>query len=333
MPTYLCHGFRWDRRSIRVFVVVQNIDDAAPEWIIAPNSSPAILESFYSLFDFLPEPPPEDTDAQREKKKRNKSKPPKDGLLRNEYDVPPSTVPPEEDDVLQNTWSAVKLLEEYDPTDLTYVSRPYAYVADHVVRIDLSNSITEEIMRYDERLSDTKAMASAPSDDFAKTKKGSTSGKKAGWFEKLRDQLQRGEDIRWYVVVCGDEVRDFPEDMTAFKEEQTREANPREAESETPRGRDRSAGPSRPTPSPKDYVSSVPASQFASAMAPQQQQVSPKEAGLPYGTLFQHPNMNTDPPPTLLQPKLQTKPSMDFRPKTPKGGGFRRLFGKKGDEP
>ncbi|KAF4423975.1 hypothetical protein CGCF415_v000460 [Colletotrichum fructicola] len=328
MPTYLCHGFRWDRRSIRVFVVVQNIDDAAPEWIIAPNSSPAILESFYSLFDFLPEPPPEDTEAQREKKKRNKSKPLKAGVLRNEYDVPPSTVPPEEDDVLQNSWSAVKLLEEYDPTDLSYVSRPYAYVADHVVRIDLSNSIAEEIMRYEERLGETKAMASTPSDEFYKAKKGSTSGKKAGWFEKLRDQLQRGEDIRWYVVVCGDEVRDFPEDMGAAKE-QAREDDPRDAESETPRGRDRSAGPSsRPAASPKEYISSVPASQFASAMSPQQLQVSPKEAGLPYGTLFQHPNMNTGETPALLQ----TKPSMDFRPKTPKGGGFRRLFGKK-DEP
>lgn len=332
MPTYLCHGFRWDRRSIRVFVVVQNIDDAAPEWIIAPNSSPAILESFYSLFDFLPEPPPEDTDAQRDKKKRNKNKPPKPGVLRNEYDVPPSTVTPEEDDVLQNSWSAVKLLEEYDPTDLSYVSRPYAYVADHVVRIDLSNSVTEEILRYEERLAETRAMATAPSDEYIKAKKGSASGKKAGWFEKLRDQLQIGEDIRWYVVVCGDQVRDFPEDMSASKEPQAGEAGEEASreESETPRSRDRSAGPSsRPAASPKEYISSASASQFASAMSPEKPQVSPKEAGLPYGTLFQHPNMNTGETPVLLQPK----PSMDFRPKTPKGGGFRRLFGKKGDEP
>ncbi|OHE95737.1 hypothetical protein CORC01_09021 [Colletotrichum orchidophilum] len=329
MPTYLCHGFRWDRRSIRVFVVVQNIDDAAPEWIIAPNSSPAILESFYSLFDFLPEPTPDESEAQRDKKKRNKSKASKAAALRNEYDVPASTVPPEEDDVLQNDWSAVKLLEEYDPTDLSYVSRPYAYVADHVVRIDLSNSITEEIMRYEERLSETKAMASAPSDEFYKAKK-SSSGKKAGWFEKLRDQLQRGEDIRWYIVVCGDEVRDFPEDMVAARAEQ--EEVEREAENATPRPRDRSAGPStsRGGASPREYMSSVPASQFATAMSPQQ--LSPKEAGLPYGTLPQHPNMvgNWSEKET---PTLQTKPSMDLRPKTPKGGGFRRLFGKKGDDP
>ncbi|KAK2044470.1 hypothetical protein LZ31DRAFT_285245 [Colletotrichum somersetense] len=327
MPTYLCHGFRWDRRSIRVFVVVQNIDDAAPEWIIAPNSSPAILEAFYSLFDFLPEPAPDETEAQRDKKKRNKSKASKAAALRNEYDVPPSTVPPEEDDVLQNDWSAVKLLEEYDPTDLSYVSRPYAYVADHVVRIDLSNSITEEIVRYEERLSETKAMASAPSDEFYKAKK-SSSGKKAGWFEKLRDQLQRGEDIRWYIVVCGDEVRDFPEDRPAPRAQEGDMA--READNVTPRPGDRNAGPSRTGTMP-----SVPAGQFATAMTPQQQQPqpsSPKEVGLPYGTLPKHPNMmgNWTEKET---PTLQPKPSMDFRPKTPKSGGFRRLFGKKSDDP
>ncbi|GKT45587.1 uncharacterized protein ColSpa_05768 [Colletotrichum spaethianum] len=304
MPTYLCHGFRWDRRSIR---------------------------SFYSLFDFLPEPIPDETEAQRDKKKRNKSKASKAAALRNEYDVPASTVPPEEDDVLQNDWSAVKLLEEYDPTDLSYVSRPYAYVADHVVRIDLSNSITEEIVRYEERLSETKAMASAPSDEFYKAKKGS-SGRKTGWFEKLRDQLQRGEDIRWYIVVCGDEVRDFPEDLGAARAQEEEIA--REAENATPRPRDRSAGPSRGGASPREFMSSVPASQFATAMSPQQQsqQISPKEAGLPYGTLPQHPNMvgNWTEKET---PTLQAKPSMDFRPKTPKSGGFRRLFGKKNDDP
>ncbi|TPX07312.1 uncharacterized protein E0L32_010734, partial [Thyridium curvatum] len=61
MPTYLCHGFRWQRRSIRVYVVVQNLDDAAPEWIIRRGTSRALLSSFYSLFDFLPRcaaPPP-----------------------------------------------------------------------------------------------------------------------------------------------------------------------------------------------------------------------------------------------------------------------------------
>ena len=43
-------------------------------------------------------------------------------------------------------------------------------------------------------------------------RKKSSSSKKPGWFEKMRDQLQRGEEIRWYVVVNGDEVRDWPDE-------------------------------------------------------------------------------------------------------------------------
>jgi hypothetical protein len=54
MPAYLCHGFRWQRRSIRVFVVVQNLDDASPEWIIPTRSSQCMLEAFYNLFNFVP---------------------------------------------------------------------------------------------------------------------------------------------------------------------------------------------------------------------------------------------------------------------------------------
>ncbi|EKD19660.1 uncharacterized protein L3040_001995 [Drepanopeziza brunnea f. sp. 'multigermtubi'] len=60
MPTFLVHGFRWNRTSIRIHIILNNLDDAAPEWIIAPASSVTLLNSFYTLFDFLPpsNPPP-----------------------------------------------------------------------------------------------------------------------------------------------------------------------------------------------------------------------------------------------------------------------------------
>jgi hypothetical protein len=58
------------------------------------------------------------------------------------------------------------------------------------------------------------SMPGNQSDEFYKQKKASSStSRKTGWFEKLRDQLQRGEDIRWFVVVCGDEERQVPEEM------------------------------------------------------------------------------------------------------------------------
>lgn len=227
MPTYLCHGFRWHRPSIRVFVVVQNIDEAAPEWIIAPDSSNAILRSFYSLFDFLPDSRRDGLeDRQRKKIKSRKREAPRTppenalipGLTERELALPPPSVPPEADDVLVNEWSAVKLLEEYDPTDLTSASRPYAFVADHVVRVDLNVSIVEEMARYEDRMaaepSAERAMAAPSSDDYKNKLNGKKStGKKAGWLEKLRDQLQLGEDIRWYVVVCGDEEREVDEEV------------------------------------------------------------------------------------------------------------------------
>jgi hypothetical protein len=31
--------------------------------------------------------------------------------------------------------------------------------------------------------------------------------RRLGWFEKLRDSLQKEENIGWYVVVCGDDAR------------------------------------------------------------------------------------------------------------------------------
>ena len=54
MPTYLCHGFRWHRISIRHFIIIQDIEDGAPEWIVAPRSSSALLDRFYELYDFIP---------------------------------------------------------------------------------------------------------------------------------------------------------------------------------------------------------------------------------------------------------------------------------------
>ena len=46
MPVYLVHGFRWPRSAIRRHVIINNIDDAAPEYIVSPKASAALLASF-----------------------------------------------------------------------------------------------------------------------------------------------------------------------------------------------------------------------------------------------------------------------------------------------
>lgn len=330
MPTYLCHGFRWKRRSIRVYVVVQNLDDAAPEWVVKRGSPRSLIESFYNLFDFLPEctfPPTrrssfaprtysqphsldrnssiadDDDDAAshytarsargrstsrsrtvvaqqsqphlqsqyhqdkdrdqdtpvppascRERESSNSSrKRSKSEITRKplpptthapagyqppaQHQAPPS--PPSSqpqfagslshasdsataDPVLAQEWSPVKVLEEHDPGNLDEVSRPYAYVADYVQRIDSSCSIVEEIARYEHMVRASREPAvTGPSSDETLNGKRDTArlGDLAGWFEQLRDQLQRGEEIRWYVVVNGDEEREWPAEGTGFRPE------------------------------------------------------------------------------------------------------------------
>ncbi|KAL1876575.1 hypothetical protein Daus18300_002819 [Diaporthe australafricana] len=314
MPTYLCHGFRWKRRSIRVYVVVQNLDDAAPEWVVKRGSPRSLIESFYNLFDFLPEctfPPTrrssfaprsyslshsldrssvaaDDDDAashctarsargrsrstsrsrtvvaqqsqpqlqyhqdrdqetppapascresSNSSRKRSKSeisrKPlPPTTHAPNVYQAhqappsPPSSQPQfagssyvsdgsTADPVLAQDWSPIKVLEEHDPNNLDEVSRPYAYIADYVQRIDASCSIVEEIARYEHlvRASREPAVTGPSSDETLNGKRDTAAlGGMAGWFEQLRDQLQRGEEIRWYVVVNGDEEREWPVD-------------------------------------------------------------------------------------------------------------------------
>jgi hypothetical protein len=238
MPTYLCHGFRWQRRSVRVYVILQNLDDASPEWIIPARSSRCILKSFYEVFDFLPycspklgsyTPPREgnregstSTKDRSQSRGRGRSQSQSTGQSRSQsratqhQPLPPvpgiaddstssSAASSAEDEFSAQSWSAIKLLEEYDPNDLSAVSRPYAYVADYAVRIDLSCSIVDEIARYEQQqLQSSFPAISIPSRN--------SPVKGVGWFEQLRDQLQRGEEIRWYVVVNNDEVRDWPDD-------------------------------------------------------------------------------------------------------------------------
>ena len=229
MPTYLCHGFRWQRKSVRVYVILQNIDDASPEWIIPAKTSQSILQSFYEVFEFLPycspkrsryaaaRDPETDDDDRSQSRARGRGRSESLGTTqsrsvsraRQQYPLPPLPLAADdasstasEDDFSAQSWSAIKLLEEYDPRDLTAVSRPYAYVADYAVRVDLSCSIVDEIARYEQ----LQLQSQHPAIAIPSRKEPQGSG--SGWFEDLRDQLQAGEEIRWYVVVNDDEVRD-----------------------------------------------------------------------------------------------------------------------------
>lgn len=50
MPVYLLHGFRWPRAAIRIHIILQNLDDAAAEWLVAPTTTETMLENFQKLY-------------------------------------------------------------------------------------------------------------------------------------------------------------------------------------------------------------------------------------------------------------------------------------------
>jgi hypothetical protein len=53
MPTYLLHGFRWPRPLIRIHIILQNLDDAAAEWLMAPQTAQTLVTNFTSLYPEL----------------------------------------------------------------------------------------------------------------------------------------------------------------------------------------------------------------------------------------------------------------------------------------
>ncbi|TKX26994.1 hypothetical protein C1H76_0748 [Elsinoe australis] len=55
MPVYLLHGFRWPRPLIRIHIILQNLDDAAAEWLVAPGTTKCLLENFEELHPHLME--------------------------------------------------------------------------------------------------------------------------------------------------------------------------------------------------------------------------------------------------------------------------------------
>ncbi|KAF2436015.1 hypothetical protein EJ08DRAFT_579194 [Tothia fuscella] len=50
MPTYLLHGFRWPRPLIRIHIILQNLDDAAAEWLMAPLTTTTLVSNFTALY-------------------------------------------------------------------------------------------------------------------------------------------------------------------------------------------------------------------------------------------------------------------------------------------
>lgn len=120
----------------------------------------------------------------------------------------------------------MKLVEEYDPEDLKTVTAPYAYVGDYMVEVKTGISIEDEMKKYEAMMrAEEEACVSSPGEpgtpgEGLSARDIRRKSRRLGWFEKLRDGLQKGGDIGWFVVVCGDEERDtgIVEDMSESTE-------------------------------------------------------------------------------------------------------------------
>lgn len=268
MPTYLIHGFRWHRANIRIYIILNNVEEAASEWLMAPNTSNALLNSFYTQFDFLPpstpgpielsspEPSPIDplpapakssprTLTKRDKRSmlslkssRSLGKTPSNGPNTSSNSGPetshsrpasgvgnsngkaPQKKEPEKS-LRFNQWSVVKLVEQYDPDDMFTKSQPWAYVSDYMVEVGLGVSIAEEIDKYKKWLAEKELVPPCgvnESELKMSPREIRKRNQRAGWFDKLKENLEKGEEMGWYVVVCGDEERWVPPEEESDEE-------------------------------------------------------------------------------------------------------------------
>lgn len=257
MPAYIVHGFRWHRPAIRIHIILQDLEDAAAEWIIAPDSATCFVESFYKLYDFLPPLPPVPrssipspngtTHLNAPERSKSTSTRKSSRTERSTASSLSGHEPTKEGQFLRefNARSPVKLLEQFDPDDLSVVSQPYAYIADYIVDVRLSADIAGEMEAYEKRVHDEAESArrrlngreAATSVDKMITgdskieadnmpvidekppegndHKAPTTNPDDHWLGKLKDALQKDEKVGWYIVHCGDEDRD-DEGMDAF---------------------------------------------------------------------------------------------------------------------
>ncbi|KAL6715200.1 hypothetical protein ACLMJK_007464 [Lecanora helva] len=45
MPVYMVHGFKWERTPIREYVIIHNVYDAAPDYLMSPTTPEALIKS------------------------------------------------------------------------------------------------------------------------------------------------------------------------------------------------------------------------------------------------------------------------------------------------
>ncbi|KAI0017488.1 hypothetical protein F4780DRAFT_782234 [Xylariomycetidae sp. FL0641] len=259
MPTYLCHGFRWHRLPILYFVILENLEDAAPGWVVGPKTETAILERLHEKFAFLPPPaasPTPETDNTSRPQGHDRSISPGGTAEteerqrgRDDEDVPASRPRSRS---LSRKLSKLNLRrakphaarEDVPPPLPTSPppppppppgpqppTTPPPAAPSSFARDRSAVRLLEEFDPADE------TRASAPwayvadhvervgasrslAEAAARYAREPRQRAGGGWLAKLRDELARDEPLGWYVVVCGDEERAVAGDDEGAEEEE-----------------------------------------------------------------------------------------------------------------
>lgn len=215
MPVYILHGFRWPRAGftgIRVHIILQNIDDAAPEYIQGRQTERAILKNFREAFPDILEHLP-------------------NLRLIEQYDP---------DDV-----SEAAVSQPY-----AYVADKVVTLADSEVSYE-ENQPPDPLIGHKNgvKIPYTGGGLSANVEDVTAAGTGLTA---RGWeaMADLRDKIAAGENIGWWVVYNGDPERWFDGKDDDVIEEEDEEEGEGEEQAEDDEG-DEEVMETTPQPLPK----------------------------------------------------------------------------------
>lgn len=186
--TYLVHAFRWPRQLVRIHVIMNNLLDAAPDWT---HFDPHLQQSLCGSPSSSTPSTPTSTSGTPA------------GFTSMFASAP------------QRAGTKVWTVEEWDPTEEgTEWCRPFCYVADEVREVLSTGAgpdgvpVSQEAVRRADGgwygADGAKVCVGGPDKGLSV---GDGTGQ-AGAMERLRDVLAPGSQIGWFVVYCGDELRD-----------------------------------------------------------------------------------------------------------------------------
>lgn len=173
MPAYLIHGFQWPRKDIRIWVIENNLEEVAPEWLIGTsiNTPSSYLHALHraSISNYS--------------HSRRKGPESARGIHENFENLFPAELAD-----LPN----FRFIEQYNPTEHPDLkSQDYAYVCTAAIQITL-NCPVDQVMAK-----------GIPSQMYAAMSKIRDHLAVAARMEPS------GWRIGWWVVYCEDEERDY----------------------------------------------------------------------------------------------------------------------------